>query len=220
MSELETQPIGHLFDVRVEGGASVLSPKRSMHPAMILDHGLQNTAIGRSSISQIDAARPAIWYRGQDLNDLVSNHSALDAARLLIMGATDMQGCNSFLEQFQSALRATIDEYPPFLNSPLASDPIDHMISALLWARERSDLQSGAAADKLSIGASVMAIACLSVASFEAARRAPSGALSIKKLRSAKTLAAVLPSSTFPSGDFGLKSCHDNALGAFSARRL
>ena len=28
------------------------------------------------------------------------------------------------------------------------------------------------------------------------------------------------PSSTFSSGDFGLKSCHDNALGTFSARRL
>lgn len=188
----EAQTLERLFDISLEGGIHVLSPKKTFRPTRILDPGLQNTAIARSSIGRIDASRPAIYYRGHDLVGAVVGRPSLDVARLLITGGEDESGNRAFLHQFQSAAKAITDARPDFLRSSIAQDPIDHLLTAILWTRGHSRANAEPPADPLSTAATVLAAAALAVASYRAVQLGQVSEFLAPRFDELKTLAAVL----------------------------
>lgn len=122
---------GVVFSEEAIGGLSVLGVRDIPAGHVVLDRGLQHTAICISRVGRIDPHTPQISYRGHDVRALAAESSFAAVARLLFAGEADIEADRGFEDLL---IASTLSLLPAArgLKSAMEGAPLTSLASAVV----------------------------------------------------------------------------------------
>ncbi|MBN8827876.1 MAG: citrate/2-methylcitrate synthase [Sphingobacteriia bacterium] len=122
------QAVSDVFEISNEDNYKILSFKKEINNVLVLDQGLQHTALCKSNISKIDGENGKLFYRGIEIEKVIENNSFEDIAFELIFDKEiSLQDKTNFKNKAARYFYLSKDLKQVLDNFPISLHPMDFL---------------------------------------------------------------------------------------------